>query len=111
MNIHMSALAGGFVIGVLLMAHFAVYRRQQFAPRRAHGGRDLRPLLFVDAIALAFAILMAVMLRWALAVVAPGNPRWAVDGVRYMADVGMVGVAVVLACVDSLSVWRSSRDE
>jgi hypothetical protein len=110
MNIHLAALYGGFATGVLMMAHFAVYRRQQYAVRGDHGPRDLRPVLIMDAIALTVAILMAMMLRWALATVAPGNPRWAVDGVRYMVDLGMVGVAIVVAVVDTLTVWRSSRD-
>jgi hypothetical protein len=50
------------------------------------------------------------MFREALVTVAPGNPRWVVEGSRYLV-VGLVAVAVVLAAVDGLSVWRSSRDE
>jgi hypothetical protein len=111
MNIHLAALYGGFATGVLMMAHYAVYRRRQFGMRQAHGPLNLRPVLIMDALALAVAILMAVMLRSALAVVAPGNPRWAVDAIRYLVDLGMVGVAIVLAFVDGLSVWRSSREQ
>lgn len=112
MNIHMAALAGGLVTGVLTMAHFAVYRRQIFAgahPRQRP--RQFPPLLVADASALAFSILLAVMVRWALVPVAPGNPRWAIEGVRYLVDIGLVGVALVLAAVDAVTVWRNSRDE
>jgi hypothetical protein len=111
MNIHLAALYGGLATGVLTMAHFAVYRREIFAlPRRVHGQRNRRSLLAADAWALAFAILIAVMLRSTLITVAPGNPRWALEGARYV-GLCLVGVAIVLAVVDTLSVWRSSREE
>ncbi|HZG43544.1 MAG TPA: hypothetical protein VEY93_11310 [Longimicrobium sp.] len=112
MNIHLAALYGGLATGVLMIAHFAVYRRDIFAmPRRAQGTRDRRrSLLAADAWAVASAILIAVMLHRALITVAPGNPRWALEGARYI-GLGFVGVAIILAVVDTLSVWRSSRDE
>jgi hypothetical protein len=110
MNIHLAALYGGLASGVLMMAHFAVYRRQQFGVQGTDGPRDLRPVLIMDALALASAVLMGVMLHRALITVAPGNPRWALDGARYL-GLGLVGVAIVLAVADTLSVWRSSRDE
>jgi hypothetical protein len=111
MNIHLAALYGGLATGVLTLAHFAVYGRDIFSlPRRAHGAGNRRSLLGADAWALAFAILIAVMLRSTLITIAPGNPRWALDGARYL-GLGLVGVAIVLAVADTLSVWRSSRDE
>ncbi|HEY7767425.1 hypothetical protein [Longimicrobium sp.] len=110
MNIHMSALVWGLVTGALLMAQFAVYRRQNYAGRRGHGPRDLRPVLVADAWALGFAILIAMIFREAMVTVAPGNPRWVVEGSGYLV-VLLVAVAVVLAVVDGLSVWRSSREE
>lgn len=111
MNIHLAALYGGLASGVLMIAHFAVYRREIFAmPRRAQGARNRRSLLVADAWAVASAILIAVMLHRALITVAPGNPRWALEGARYI-GLSLVGVAIVLAVVDTLTVWRSSRDE
>jgi hypothetical protein len=111
MNIHLAALYGGLATGVLTLAHFAVYRREVFSlPRRAHGPGNRRSLLAADAWALAFAILIAVMLRSTLITIAPGNPRWALEAARYI-GLGFVGVAFGLAVVDTLSVWRSSRDE
>lgn len=111
MNIHLAALYGGLATGVLTMAHFTVYRREIFAlPRQAHGAQNRRSLLAADAWALAFAILIAVMLRPTLTTLAPGNPRWALEGARYV-GLGLLGVAIVLAVVDTLTVWRSSRNE
>lgn len=110
MNIHLAALYGGLATGVLMIAHFTVYRREIFATSRpGHAPRNRRSLLAADAWALAFAILIAVMLHRALVTVAPGNPRWALEGARYL-GLGLVGAATVLGVVDTLSVWRSSRD-
>ena len=111
MNIHLAALYGGLATGVLMIAHFSVYRRGIFAgPRRPHAPRNQRALLVADAWAVAAAILIAVMLRSTLITLTPGNPRWALEGARYI-GLGFVVVAIGLAVVDTLSVWRSSRDE
>ncbi|CAA9352406.1 MAG: hypothetical protein AVDCRST_MAG89-3203 [uncultured Gemmatimonadetes bacterium] len=111
MNIHLAALYGGLATGVLTIAHFAVYRREIFAmPGRPQGARNRRSLLAADGWVVASAILTAVMLHRALITVAPGNPRWALEGARYI-GLSLVAVAIVLAVVDTLTVWRTSREE